>query len=105
MPFRRSISEITHFVLSFLQWIVPYTIWRRFLHELIVPSALSNINNSIELVQKLKNVKIDHGYSLILLDVSLFINIPIDLSIEFIQQMELYRVELLLKTNSQSLYS
>ena len=50
-----------------------------FLHELIVESvssAFSNINNSIELLQKLKNVKIDHGYSLISdLDVSLFTNI------------------------------
>ena len=38
--------------------------------------AVSNIENSFELVQKLRNIKIDHGFSLVSLDViSLFTNI------------------------------
>ncbi|KYN18734.1 hypothetical protein ALC57_08963 [Trachymyrmex cornetzi] len=57
-----------------------------FLHSLIVksiPKAASNIENSFELVQKLKNIKIDHGFSLVSLDViSLYTDIPTDLAID-----------------------
>ncbi|XP_018368045.1 PREDICTED: uncharacterized protein LOC108764350 [Trachymyrmex cornetzi] len=57
-----------------------------FLHRLIVesvPEAPSHVNNSYDLIEKLKSIKIKSGYSLVSLDVvSLFTNVPIDLVME-----------------------
>jgi len=57
-----------------------------FLHKILIkniPVIDSHLNNSFDLVQKLKDVQVDDDYILIFLDVvSLFINIPIDLAIE-----------------------
>ncbi|XP_018359966.1 PREDICTED: uncharacterized protein LOC108759149 [Trachymyrmex cornetzi] len=47
-----------------------------FLHGLIVksiPKATSNIENSFELVQKLQNIKIDHGFTLVSLDMGRYL--------------------------------
>jgi len=65
-----------------------------FLHGLIVksiPKAASNIENSFELVQKLKNIKIDHdfsfGFSFV---ISLFTNIPTDLALDALSNSWVY---------------
>jgi len=62
-----------------------------FLHKILIkdiPATDSHLNNSFDLVQKLKDIQID-DYILISLDViSLFTNIPIDLAIrEHIQEL------------------
>jgi len=47
----------------------------------------NHLNNSFDLVQKLKDIQVDDDYILISLDVvSLFINIPIDLAIESVSK-------------------
>jgi len=46
----------------------------------------SHLNNSFDLVQKLKDIQVDDDYILISLDVSLFTNIPIDLTIESVSK-------------------
>jgi len=57
-----------------------------FLHGIIIrslPKAQSHINNSFELVNLLKDKKVDNNFCLISLDViSLFANISLDLAIE-----------------------
>jgi len=57
-----------------------------FLHKILIkniPVSDSHLNNSFDLVQKLKDIQVDDDYILISLDVvSLFTNIPIDLVIE-----------------------
>jgi len=56
-----------------------------FLHKILIkniPVTDSHLNNSFDLVQKLKDIQVDDDYILISLDVvSLFTNIPIDLTI------------------------
>jgi len=56
----------------------------KFLHEIIyvsIPKAQSYIANSFDLVNKLSELQLDKNYNLISLDiVSLFTNIPLDLS-------------------------
>ena len=60
-----------------------------FLHNILhksLPRAQSSIKNSFELINKLNNVTIDEGFSLISLDVvSLFTNIPLDMAVNCIQ--------------------
>jgi len=59
----------------------------------------NHLNNSFDLVQKLKDIQVDDNYILISLDidVSLFTNIPIDLAIfwrfgrEHVQQIATFR--------------
>ncbi|XP_011701227.1 PREDICTED: uncharacterized protein LOC105457947 [Wasmannia auropunctata] len=57
-----------------------------FVHNILkdsIPKAPSRIDNSFELVEKLKGMKLDDNYTLISLDVVfLFTNVPLDLVIE-----------------------
>jgi len=61
-----------------------------FLHKILIkniPVTNSHLNNSFDLVQKLKDIQVDNDYILISLDVvSLFTNIPIDLAIESVSK-------------------
>ncbi|XP_018368554.1 PREDICTED: uncharacterized protein LOC108764709 [Trachymyrmex cornetzi] len=55
-----------------------------YLHKIIndnIPETPSSIKNSFDLINKVKNVNIDEGYSLVSFDVvSLFTNVPIELA-------------------------
>jgi len=61
-----------------------------FLHKILIkniPVTDSHLNNSFDLVQKLKDIQVDDDYILISLDaVSLFTNIFIDLAIESVSK-------------------
>jgi len=59
-----------------------------FLHKILIkniPVTNNHLNNSFDLVQKLKDIQVDDDYILISL-VSLFINILIDLAIESVSK-------------------
>jgi len=75
-PFRLIISSIDSPFYSLASW----------LQRLItdhVPNTFSHLDNSFELIEKLRNVNISEEHVLISLDVvSLFTNIPLDLAIE-----------------------
>jgi len=61
-----------------------------FLHKIIVskePYTTSHIENSIQLIEKLKNVKLNDRHVLLSLDVvSLFNNIPLDLAVDSVSK-------------------
>jgi len=61
-----------------------------FLHKIIVSKEFyttSHIENSIQLIEKLKNVKLDDRHVLLSLDViSLFTNIPLDLAVDSVSK-------------------
>jgi len=73
-PFRIIISSIDNPLCSLIL----------FLHRIIfrnIPKSFSHINDSFQLVKKLSNLYIDDNYVLISLNaISLFTNIPLDLS-------------------------
>jgi len=51
------------------------------------PCTTSHIENSFQLIEKLKNVKLDDRHVLLSLDVvSLFTNIPLDLAIDSVSK-------------------
>ena len=51
------------------------------------PSPRSHIDNSVDLIKKLKNIKIPHGYTLVSLDVvSLFTNVSLNLVIQSLEK-------------------
>lgn len=56
------------------------------LHKIIsvnIPEAFSNVENSFQLIKKLKGGKLEADHVLIFLDVvSLFTNIPVELALE-----------------------
>jgi len=67
-----------------------------FLHKIMnkgFPTAYSFIENSFELMKKLKNVQLESDYKLISLDVvSLFTNIPIDFAIESVSNRTILKI-------------
>lgn len=62
----------------------PLYVLAKFLHDIMyssIPKTQSKINNSFDLVDKLREIQLEKNYKLISLDVvSLLTNIPLDLA-------------------------
>jgi len=72
-----SIDSLFYALASFLQKILTENI----------PHTFSHVENSFQLIEKLKNLQFDDNYILISLDViSLFTNIPLDLALESVSR-------------------
>lgn len=59
-----------------------------FLHKIIyssIPNAKNYINNSFEFIEKIENIKLQHNHVFLLLDVSLFTSVPLELALKSIK--------------------